>query len=44
MVVSSNPVTVTRPETFVNNFDYVSQPVLVFLLLTLGMYLFVGLD
>ena len=33
-----------RPEVFIDNFDYVSHPALVFLLLTFGMYLFPRLD
>ena len=33
-----------RSEVFIDNFDYVSHLVLVFLLLTLGMYLFAGFD
>ena len=31
-------------EVFIDNFDYVSHVVIVFLLLTLGMYLFAGID
>ena len=33
-----------RSEVFIDNFDYASHFVLVFLLLILGMYLFAGLD
>ena len=33
-----------HPDVFIDNFDYVSLLALVFLLLTLGIYLFAGLD
>ena len=33
-----------HPDVFIDNFDYVSHVALVFLLLTLGIYLFAGLD
>ena len=33
-----------RSDVFIDNFKHVSPLILVFLLLTLGMYLFAGLD
>ena len=41
---STEPCQERRPDFFIDNFEHVSSLILVFLLLTLGIYLFARLD